>query len=1307
MAFSGMALTEKGTALQAKVQSGGTLVFTKLSFGKGILSSDITLASLTELIDAQMTVEIESAVVLSDNDCRVRGTLTNASLTTGFFVREIGLFATDPDTGEILYAVANAGDECDFLPASSLAAVEQVVDVVISIGSATNVTVTLDESAVLATKTEITSLNNINYESTGYGIIVGLAVSAQATADMTVAIDEGVAHMPSGQRFQIDAISSQTIDTADSTNHRIDIIYVSSCGKVVYKPGTAASSPAAPALPEGALTLAELLVTASTTTITSDDITDKRTMKINLQSLTDYTGTAKLADIKTLGPWADIRAYGAAGDGSTDDLSAYKALRSRAFAAADNVLTEATWTQATISTGIGSAVTIKTNTTRLYTTVAVSPSTTYMTSLDAGYMLIVELDSSGVCTEIHSFSSSAINFTTKATTTQAVVVIKVDDTTTITVSTTVNPVIKAPNAVAYLPGPATYYFAGTRPDLTGCHIYADHDVVIQVDENPNIKDMHFLTPVTIYNSGHGTTFTKSANVNVPWELYNLGTAASFIAEQEFKCIDMTTLTTSAITSVNTYGAFTGTVTANEIAWSTAFNSGQEGVLFNPEVGNSYEVTFSAGTVTSNGFVSAVIMTATQRYDFALYGNTAGLTMVFQSNDSSTSDIATTIYKLPNGYAYSLYSSGSVSMKLRSVDTDMVEVYVNEYKVGCFELSSDITTAGFAVSYHIAGVVTINNFIEYTKDNFQAARPLSIGIVGDSISYGAWATIPYDAMLKAIAQNMPGIGKVSVTNYAISSTSAVSWAASIESYEFSSHDYVLVMLGTNDVQGAVSDSTFETDLTTIANKIVADGSVPIIGVFPVYTEAAVSGITGVTTSYYTQGALKRSIIKRMCAANGYEMADVQDCFGSNLGWYNDNIHPTAEGFVAVAKAFAYALCRAERPKPVKVSSLNALTVSGNTTLGGTLTVAGATALASTLSVAGSTTLSGSLAPDGGILSDTYSSIKIGTNALASSTGYYNAGVGHSALSGNATGESGVAVGYQALYSNTTGSYNTGVGRRAACANSTGSYNTAIGSGALASDLRNYNTAVGYQAQANMVSASGYNTALGYQALLGNSDLTSSTGSYNTAIGTSSLVADTTGSFNTALGYLAGKTITTGTYNTAIGCNAGASIGTYTNCTALGYSADITASNQVQLGNSSTTVYYYSLASRSDRRDKTDIADTSLGLEFINKLIPRQFRWNYRDDYPSVDENDGSKTRTRYHQGIIAQELKTVMNDLGIDFAGYQDHSVCGGEDVLSINYLELIGPMIKAIQELSATVTAQAATIKILETTVAGLTTATN
>jgi hypothetical protein len=51
-------------------------------------------------------------------------------------------------------------------------------------------------------------------------------------------------------------------------------------------------------------------------------------------------------------------------------------------------------------------------------------------------------------------------------------------------------------------------------------------------------------------------------------------------------------------------------------------------------------------------------------------------------------------------------------------------------------------------------------------------------------------------------------------------------------------------------------------------------------------------------------------------------------------------------------------------------------------------------------------------------------------------------------------------------------------------------------------------------------------------------------------------------------------------------------------------------------------------------------------------------------------------------LIAQEVKEMLDAKGIDFGGYQDHSVAGGKDVLTIGYDELVGPLIKAVQELS-------------------------
>jgi hypothetical protein len=147
----------------------------------------------------------------------------------------------------------------------------------------------------------------------------------------------------------------------------------------------------------------------------------------------------------------------------------------------------------------------------------------------------------------------------------------------------------------------------------------------------------------------------------------------------------------------------------------------------------------------------------------------------------------------------------------------------------------------------------------------------------------------------------------------------------------------------------------------------------------------------------------------------------------------------------------------------------------------------------------------------------------------------------------------------------------------------------------------------------------------------------------------------------------------------------------------------------------------IQSTSDARDKVNIRDTILGLDFINKLRAVDYKWNYREDYKvystieeddntnnieennieennDIDsnkreitkkrlivtelENDGSKTRKRFHHGLIAQEVEQVIKDTGIDFGGFQYHKIGGGDDNYSIGYGELICPLIKAVQELT-------------------------
>ena len=56
--------------------------------------------------------------------------------------------------------------------------------------------------------------------------------------------------------------------------------------------------------------------------------------------------------------------------------------------------------------------------------------------------------------------------------------------------------------------------------------------------------------------------------------------------------------------------------------------------------------------------------------------------------------------------------------------------------------------------------------------------------------------------------------------------------------------------------------------------------------------------------------------------------------------------------------------------------------------------------------------------------------------------------------------------------------------------------------------------------------------------------------------------------------------------------------------------------------------------------------------------------------------------RFHHGVIAQQIETIIQETGIDFGGFKDCKINGGIDQLVMNYSEFIAPLIKSVQELT-------------------------
>jgi len=126
--------------------------------------------------------------------------------------------------------------------------------------------------------------------------------------------------------------------------------------------------------------------------------------------------------------------------------------------------------------------------------------------------------------------------------------------------------------------------------------------------------------------------------------------------------------------------------------------------------------------------------------------------------------------------------------------------------------------------------------------------------------------------------------------------------------------------------------------------------------------------------------------------------------------------------------------------------------------------------------------------------------------------------------------------------------------------------------------------------------------------------------------------------------------------------------------------------------------------SDPRTKTDIKDSALGLDFINKLRPVSYKFKVGGNRcigektikeAEYDEN-GNLVRAavtekviepvagkRTHYGLLTTNVKESLGDL--DFGGYIKINPDDPESEEALRYDEFIAPLIKAVQELSAEV----------------------
>ncbi|MBS4997202.1 MAG: hypothetical protein KHZ44_03350 [Veillonella sp.] len=151
--WSNATMTDVGANLQAKVYAGKTkLTFTKIKVGSGVNSTNPL--ALTDVISSKwettnFVVKLEGKIVSVDT------VITNTGIHEAFRMSEIGLFAQDPDKGEILYAYLT-DPEPDRMPAESgSVVVSQELTIGMVFSNTGNVSLTVNMGA-LVTREQLT-----------------------------------------------------------------------------------------------------------------------------------------------------------------------------------------------------------------------------------------------------------------------------------------------------------------------------------------------------------------------------------------------------------------------------------------------------------------------------------------------------------------------------------------------------------------------------------------------------------------------------------------------------------------------------------------------------------------------------------------------------------------------------------------------------------------------------------------------------------------------------------------------------------------------------------------------------------------------------------------------------------------------------------------------------------------------------------------------------------------------------------------------------------------------------------------------
>ena len=180
-AKEGSRLTRKGHDLLAKAVAGQELKYTRIAYGDSTRDGqfvDVSIEDafeLNDLVNWRMDLPISDCSFTGGGTAALKFAVRNANVEKSFWIRETGVFAEDPDTGEeVLYAYRNVGLAGEAIPAGNGAVLWDFTETIITvIDSATNVTAVISENLAYVSQNEFTQHVNSTNPHPNIPVVMG------------------------------------------------------------------------------------------------------------------------------------------------------------------------------------------------------------------------------------------------------------------------------------------------------------------------------------------------------------------------------------------------------------------------------------------------------------------------------------------------------------------------------------------------------------------------------------------------------------------------------------------------------------------------------------------------------------------------------------------------------------------------------------------------------------------------------------------------------------------------------------------------------------------------------------------------------------------------------------------------------------------------------------------------------------------------------------------------------------------------------------------------------------------------------